>query len=160
MKLVDLLGTQNEEEFDNFDLTEIKEVLFSLQETDVIDIAHAELLQQKALRGADILVEYIGKLIKTVGYLDSQVNKTKNNASLNFKNSNGAKVTADQRRFAGEASPEVEELQIKLAKAKAAKSVLDRKYEILLKAHHHYKDIATGLRKTILGQQPHIPEGY
>jgi hypothetical protein len=29
--------------------------------------------------------------------------------------------------------------------------VLDKKYDILIKSHHHYKDIAQGLRKTILG---------
>ncbi len=165
VRLGDLLGDDLEEEFVSFDLTEIQQVLSKLQYTDAIDLAHAELLQQQALRGADILTEYLGKIVKTVGYLESKVNSTKNKVSLDYQAPDGSRTTADMRRWAGESSPEVEEVQIRLAKAKASKMVLEKKYDILIKSHHHYKDIAAGLRKTILGYTPptiqdKIPEGW
>lgn len=162
VRLGDLLGQDLEEEFINFDLTEIQNVLVSLNETDAIDLAHAEMLQQLSLRGADIITEYLGKVVKTVGFLEAKVNSTKNKAALNYQEPNGNKTTSDMKKWFSESSPEVEEVQIKLAKAKASKIVLEKKYDLLIKSHHHYKDIAAGLRKTILGYTatPVIPEGY
>lgn len=145
-----MIGTNSEEEFVNFDLTEIQEVLQALANTKPIDIAHAEVLQQKSLRGADILTEYLGKIIKTIGYLESKVSSTKNRVSLEYNASEG-KTTADMKKWAGECSPEVEELQVKLAKAKASKLVLEKKYDLLIRGHHFWKDLTTGMRKSILG---------
>lgn len=150
VRLGDFLGTELEENFIDFDLTEIQEVLIRLQETDAIDLAHAELLQQTALRGADVLTGYLAKIVKTVGYLEAKVNSTKNRVSLAYTATEG-RTTAEMKKWAGESSPEVEEIQIKLAKAKASKIVLEKKYDILIKSHHHYKDIAMGLRRTVLG---------
>jgi len=164
VRLGDLLGQDLEEEFVNFDLTEIQNVLQSLHETDAVDLAHAEILQQLSLRGADIVSEYLGKVVKTVGYLEAKVNSTKNKVSLEYTAPDGARTTADMKKWAGESSKEVEEVQIRLAKAKASKIVLEKKYDILIRSHHHYKDIASGLRRTILGYAPvnreKIPEGY
>lgn len=165
VRLGELMGIELEEDFSNFDLTEIQNVLGSLQEIDAIDLAHAELLQQQALRGADILTGYLGKIVKTVGYLEAKVNSTKNKVSLNYQAPDGARTTADMKKWAGESSPEVENVQIKLAIAKGSKLVLERKYEILVKAHHHFKDIAAGLRRTILGYSSgttndKVPDGY
>lgn len=167
VRLGDFLGTELEEDFLEFDLTEIQQVLERLQDIDAIDLSHAELLQQQSLRGADVITEYLGKIVKTVGYLETKVNSTKNRLSLDYQAPDGARTTADMKKWAGEASPEVEAVQIKLAKAKGSKLVLERKYEILIKSHHHFKDIATGLRKTILGYSlgattasEKVPEGY
>lgn len=163
VRLGDVLGSNLEEDFRNFDLTEIQEVLEQLRDIDAIDLAHAELLQQQALRGADILIGYLSKMVKTVGYLESQVNSTKNKVSLEYAAPDGARTTVDMKKWAGESSPEVEKVQIKLAEAKGAKIVLERKYEILIKSHHHFKDIAAGLRKSILGYNPgtsNAAEGY
>lgn len=163
VRLGDLLGSNLEEDFKNFDLSEIQEVLQQLQLVDAIDLAHAELLQQKALRGADLLAEHLSKMVKTVAYLESKVNSTKNKISLEYVAPDGARTTVEMKKWAGEASPEVEQVQIKLAEAKGAKIALERKYEILIKAHHHFKDIAAGLRKTILGYSSgndKVPEGY
>jgi hypothetical protein len=166
VRLGDFIGSELEEEFLNFDLSEIQQVLEKLQDTDAIDLAHAELLQQQALRGADVLTEYLGKIVKTVGYLEAKVNSTKNKVSLEYQAPDGSRTTADMKKWAGESSSEVEEIQIKLAKAKGSKLVLERKYEILIKSHHHYKDIASGLRRTILGYSlgtttnEKVPEGY
>lgn len=166
VKLADFLGNELEENFMDFDLTEIQQVLEGLQNVDAIDLSHAELLQQQALRGADIITEYLGKIVKTVGYLETKVNSAKNKASLKYQAPDGAKTTADMKKWAGESSPEVEEIQIKLAKAKGSKVVLEKKYDILIKSHHHWKDIANGLKKTILGYGANtnltdkIPEGY
>jgi hypothetical protein len=165
VRLGDLLGDSLEEEFFSFDLTEIQSVLMKLQYTEAIDLAHAELLQQQSLRGADILTEYLGKIVKTVGYLESKINSTKNKAALNYQEPNGNRTTSDMKKWYSESAPEVEEIQIRLAKAKASKMVLEKKYDILIKSHHHYKDIAAGLRRTILGYTPaqsqdKVPEGY
>jgi len=163
VRLGDVLGSNLEEDFKNFDLTEIQEVLEQLRDIDAIDLAHAELLQQQSLRGADIIVGYLSRIVKTVGYLESQVNSTKNKVSLEYAAPDGARTTVDMKKWAGESSPEVEKVQIKLAEAKGAKIVLERKYEILVKSHHHFKDIAAGLRKTILGYNSgtsNAGEGY
>jgi hypothetical protein len=69
VRLGDVLGSNLEEDFKDFDLTEIQEVLEQLRDIDAIDLAHAELLQQQSLRGADIIVGYLSKIVKTVGYL-------------------------------------------------------------------------------------------
>jgi len=165
VRLGDLMGTELEEDFLEFDLTDIQQVLENLRETDAIDLSHAEQLQQQALRGADILTGYLGKITKTVGYLEAKVNSTKNKVSLEYNAAEG-RTTMEMRKWAGESSPEVEEVQIKLAHAKASKLVLDRKFEILVKAHHHFKDIAQGLRKSILGYSSStpttepVPHGY
>jgi len=158
------IGDELEENFANFDLTEIQLVLSKLEQGEPIDLAHAEMLQQQALRGADILTEYLGKIVKTVGYLESKINSTKNAVSLAYQAPDNVRTTVEMRRWAGESSPEVEVVQIKLAKAKASKMVLEKKYDILIKSHYFYKEIAMGIRKTILGYSPmateKVPEGY
>lgn len=163
VRLGDFLGNELEENFMDFDLTEIQQVLEKLQNIDAIDLAHAEFLQQQSLRGADIITEYLGKIVKTVGYLETKVNSTKNKISLEYNAPDGARTTADMKKWAGESSSEVEEVLIKLAKAKGSKIVLEKKYDTLIRSHHHYKDIAAGLRRTILGYttvKERIPEGY
>jgi len=156
VSLGDLVGTDLEEDFLQFDLTDIQQVLENLREIEAIDLSHAEQLQQQALRGADILTGYLGKIVKTVGYLEAKVNSTKNKVSLEYNAVEG-RTTMEMRKWAGESAPAVEEVQIKLAKAKASKLVLERKYEILVKSHHHFKDIAQGLRKSILGYSSNTP---
>jgi hypothetical protein len=164
VRLGDFIGDKLEEDFSDFDLSEIQEVLEALETDDAIDLSHAEQLQQKALRGADILTEYLGKIIKTVGYLESKINSVKNAESLAYKAPDGSKTTTDMKIWAGNSSPEVEKISIALSKARASKMVLEKKYDILVRSHHHYKDIAAGLRRTILGysvkSNSNIPEGY
>ena len=164
VRLGDFVGTQLEENFLDFDLTEIQEVLLALREESAIDLSHAEMLQQKSLRGADILSEYLGKIVKTIGYLEAKINSTKNKVALEYVSLDGSRITMEMRRFAGEASPEVEELLIKLAKAKGSKSVLEKKYDIIIKCHHYHKDIAAGMRKSVLGynipNNEKVPQGW
>lgn len=165
VRLGEILGNELEVDFHNFDLSEVKQVLDNLQSIDAIDLAHAELLQQQALRGADVLTDYLGKIVKTVGYLEAKVASTKNKVSLEYTAPDGARTTLDMKKWAGESSPEVEAVQIKLASAKGSKLYLERKYELLIKSHHHFKDIAAGLRRTILGysqstSSERVPEGY
>lgn len=148
--LGDLVGENLEEDFTKFDLTEIKEVLQSLAEVEGIDLSHAEKLQQQALRGADLLSDYLSRMVKTTSYLEAKINSAKNKASLEYVNPEG-RTTADMKIWAGSCAPEVEKLNEQLARAKGSKSALEKKYDILIKAHHHFKDIATGLRRTVLG---------
>jgi len=149
VSLGNIIGNDLEENFSEFDLTEIQEVLEGLRQTEAIDLSHAESLQQQALRGADIISEYLGRIVKTIGYLEAQVNSKKNRAALNYKDPDGSRTTIEMKKWYGESAPEVEEIQIKLAKAKASKMVLEKKYDILIKSHHHWKEIAVGMRKTI-----------
>ena len=149
--LGNLIGSRMEEEFAEFDLTDIQNILSNLRNTTAIDLAHAETLQQQSLRGADIISEYLAKLVKTTSYLEAKLNSTKNKISLEYNSPDGGRTTAEAKKQAGEASPLVEELAGRLAVAKGSKSVLEKKYDILIKLHHHYKDIAAGLRKSVLG---------
>ena len=163
--LGDYIGNDLEDDFLSFDLTEIKKVLDALQSIDAIDLAHAEFLQQQALRGADILSEYLGKIVKTTAYLEGKVNTIKNKVSLEYEAPDGSKTTTDMKIWAAGASTEVADVQNKLARAKGSKIYLEKKYDILIKSHHHYKEIAMGLRKTVLGynnttNQEKIPEGW
>lgn len=144
-----LISDTLEEDFNSFDLTPIQNVLSSLANEQPIDLAHADKLQQQALRGADLLSEFIGRIVKTVSYLESQANIVKNKASLNYVSPDNSKVTMEMRKWAGEVSSEAEEIQIKLARAKACKVVLEKKYELLIKSHHYYKDIASSYRRVI-----------
>ena len=144
-----MMGSLSEDDFSSFDITEIQNVLSTLSGTDAIDLAHAELLQQQALRGADILSEYLGKVIKTVSFLETKINSAKNKAALNYKAPDGIKTTADMKKWAGESDPEVEEFAYRLAKAKGSKSVLEKKYDILIKTHHHYKEITAGMKRSM-----------
>jgi hypothetical protein len=162
----DLVGEELEEEFLHFDLTEIQQVLAKLQYTEAIDLPHAEVLQQQSLRGADILCEHLSKLVKTVSYLEGKLNSVKNKAALNYTSPDGSRVTMEMRKFYAESAPDVEELQEKLAKAKASKTLLEKKFDIIMKSHYYYRDVAAGLRKTILGYslpavtaEP-VPEGW
>ena len=168
VRLGDIIGTKLEEEFLEFDLTEVQELLSRLRETDPIDLAHAEFLQQQSLRAADLLSEFLGKIVKTIGCLEAQVNSKKNKAALDYKSPDGSRTTVEMKKWYGECAPEVEETQIKLAKAKASKMVIEKKYDILIKLHHHEKDIANGIRRSInVGYQNNdapnnekIPMGY
>ncbi len=145
----DIIGKENEDKFLKFDLTEVQNLVSNLQSLGVDDINHAMHLQQEALRCADILAEYLGKIVKTISYLEAKLSSKKNSVALNYDPPTGTRPSIELRKMAGESDSEVEELQVKLAKAKGAKSVLDRKFDIVVKSHHHYKDIAMGLRKTI-----------
>lgn len=158
-KLGDFIGGDTEDNFADFDLTEIQNVLANLQSTEIIsDIGQAERLQQKALRGADILIEYLGKITKTVGILESQINKTKNAISLNYKSPENVKITADIRVLAAGASSEVEALFIKLSRAKASKLVLEKKYDLIIKSHYYFKEIAASYKQTIIGYNRNSPD--
>lgn len=146
-----MIGNDMIESFENFDLTETQQVLQQLANTDAIDIAHAEKLQQLSLRCADVLIEYVAKLIKTTSYLESKIGSLKNKAALEYKPAGGERITADMRKFASEADPKVEELSILLARVKGAKSLVEKKYDTLLKSHYFYKDVCVGMRKGIVG---------
>ena len=111
-------------------------------------------MQQKALYCADLTIEFLGKIVKTVSYLESKISTARNTAARDFKTTDGSKITADMRRWAADNSPEAESLNVALGRAKASKMVLEKKFDILIKQHHLYKDVAAGLRKTILGYTP------
>jgi len=141
-----VVGNSFTDDFETFDISEVKVVLKSLSLEDAIDIAHAEMLQLKSLYAADLLIEHIAKLVKIVSYLESKINSVKSKVSLQYKEKDG-KTTAEMKKQAGESNPEVLELGERLAKAKGAKVFLEKKYDILIKLHHYYKDITNSQKK-------------
>ena len=147
--VADVIGREDYDKFLDFDLTEVQNLVSNLQSTGCDNAAIAMNLQQQALRCADILSEYLGKIVKTMSYLDAKIVTKKNSIALHYSNPNSPKPSIELRKMAAEADEDVEELTLQLAKAKGTKSVLEKKYDIVVKAHHHYKDIATGLRRTI-----------
>ena len=166
--LEEFIGEGMEDDFLDFDLSEIQEILNNLKNTNAIDLAHSEYLQQRCLNGADVLIEYLGKLTKMAGFYETKINTAKNKASLEYQSPDGKKASTDIRIWAGAVAPEVEELQIKMAKIKASRLVIEKKYDLLIKAHHHWKSISDGYKKSILGysapvfndEKDEIPEGY
>jgi hypothetical protein len=151
VRVKDIVGDTLDDAIFEFDLTEVQNVVSKLQSEDVPTLAQAERLCQEALRGADILSEYLAKVHKIMNYLDAKVATTRNKIALDYVPPDGARNSIELRKMAGEASQEVLDLEINLAKVKGAKTLLEKKYDIIIKSHHHYKDIATGLRKTING---------
>jgi len=147
----DIMGS-GEDKFSDFDLTEIQEILQHLASDQLSDIPHAEMVQVKTLRAADLLSEYLSRIVKTTSMLESKVSSLKNKVALEYDP--GSKVTADMRKYASESDPDVVALQETLARAKGAKALLEKKYDVIIKYHHHAKDITQGLRKTILGHSP------
>lgn len=147
-----LVGTDLVEDFNQWDFSEIEKVLQQLAMAEIPDLSHAELLQQQALRGADLISEYLSKMVKTVSYLESKLNSVKNKAALEFKPSEGQKATADMRKQFGESAPEVDQLSAQLARSKGAKVLLEKKFDLIIRCHYQYKEVAAGLRKTILRQ--------
>jgi hypothetical protein len=155
-----ILGGELVDNFEDFDLTQVQQTLAGLAADSAIDIAHAEMLQQKTLYAAELLIEYIAKLVKTVSFLETKLNSVKNKTSLEYKTVDGSRTTADMKKQAGEASPEVEKIGVLLAKAKGSKTLLERKYEILIKSHHYYKDIGIGMRKGIVSTNNNTDIGW
>lgn len=140
-----------EDDFLNFDLSEITEVLSTLQSDIPVDLAQAENMQRLSLRATDVLSEYLVKIIKIIGVLESNLNRKKNEILLTYEAPKG-KTTADMRKAASESNEEVEEISNKISKAKAAKIYLDKKYDIVMKTHYYYRDVAEGYKRTIVGQ--------
>jgi hypothetical protein len=154
-----LMGSQNIEPFEEFDLTEVQKVLKSLRDNEAFDIAHAEFLQHRSLYAAEILIDMIAKLIKTSGFIESRVNTVKNRAALEYKcEDDKVRVTAEMRKQAGESHPEVEQLGLLLAKTKGARSALEKKYDVLIKMHYYFKELAQGQKQSVItGTSKSIP---
>lgn len=135
--------------FLEFDLTDIQDIVKELQNETVADLAAADNLQRRALVGADICSEHIAKLVKIITYLDVKESKIRNKTALEFKTDDGKSASVQLRKFAADASEEAEQVAYVIAKAKGTKTLLEKKYEVLIKAHHFYKEQAQTLRKTI-----------
>lgn len=149
-----ILGNDNVEAFKDFDLTEVQNVLKNLAVEDPFDIAHAEWLQQRALYGADLLIDMSAKMVKSVGYLESRLNSVKNKCALDYKGEDGVRVTAEMRKAASESAPAVSEISELLAQAKGAKFAVEKKLDLILKSHYHFKDLASNMKQGIISGAP------
>jgi len=148
--LSNFIGKTFDDNFEEFDLVEIQQVLASLKsEEPIVDISKCEWFQQKALRGSDVISEYLGKIVKLTSFFESKINSAKNKAALEYTAKEG-RTTAEMKKQAGECSPDIEQWVEKLAKVKAAKTLLEKKYDTLVRTHYHYKEIANGLRRGMI----------
>lgn len=141
------LGFNDIEEYENFDISEAQYVLKKLAIEQPMDLAEYEKLQQRSLYAADLLVEYMTKLNKTISILENKIDVKRSKVFLEYKSPDG-KTTAEMRKSASESDSEISLLNEQVGKAKGAKFFLDKKYELLIKAHHHYKDLASSIRNT------------
>jgi hypothetical protein len=153
-----IVGTDFSDSFENFDLTQVQSVLSSLSFDGVIDIAHSEQIQQRTLYAADLITTYLAKLVKIVSFLESKVNSTKNKVALAYKSPDG-KTTGEMKKQAGESSTEVEGISVALAKAKGAKALLEKKYDILLKLHYMSKELSGNQKQSIISEKKNIGWG-
>lgn len=148
-----LVGSDLIEDFSNWEFSEIEIVLQALSKEDATDLKQVEKLQRESLRGADLISDYLSKMVKTVSFLESKLNSVKNKAALDYSPpKEGSRVTADVRRLVAESAPEVEEISGQLARCRGAKVFLEKKFDILIRAHYFYKEVAGGLRRTTLGR--------
>lgn len=148
--LKDIVVKDDMDAYLSFDMTEIDVILSSLKNTTACDIATSEFLQQQSLRCADIIAELLSQIVYVYSNLESELSFVKNKTSFDFKPSDDKKNTADMRKYAGESHSNIPQLTQKISAAKAARDLCQRKYELLIKAHHHYKEISTSMRKTII----------
>jgi hypothetical protein len=152
MKIRDVIGESVDEAFLDYDYTRIQETLNEISNNDTPDIAHAQYLQHKCLVAADILAEYSGKIIKHLSYLENKLTSIRNKYALEYRDPITNKATGEMRAFAVKSCPDADEYEENLARAKGVKALLDKKFDILIKAHHLYKDVANQLIRTIPGE--------
>lgn len=146
--LGNILGQDLVENFSSWDLSEIEEVIAILSVGDAYNLSLAEHLQRQTLHGANILATYLAKMAKCISYLESHLMLLKSQVALQIS---GEKITTAQRAEAVENDSKVQESLQTLLKTKGIKSLLEKKLEILLRANFHYKEVAQGLRRTVLG---------
>ena len=165
--LGELLGNDMVENFEDFDLTEVQKVLKSLAVEDAMDVSFCAYLQQRSLYGAELLIDMSAKMVKTVGYLESKINSVKNKCALEYKHPDDkVRVTAEMRKSASESDPKVDELSLMLAKCKGAKFALEKKLDLILKSHYHFKELAaaqnqgviSGTAKASMGSSGDLPK--
>lgn len=145
----DIIGNGFDDEFEDFDMTEIQELVSELQSNQLPDLASSEYMMQRSLRCADLIGEYLCKLVKLVSYYEALANKTKYAVALAYEDPKGGKTTQEAKKWAGESSVELLEIEIKIAKIKGAKAVLEKKFEIVIRMFHSIKDMASGMRKSL-----------
>ncbi len=153
--LGDLIGKKDIEDFQDFDLSEVQNVLNHLAKEDPFDIAHCQWLQQRALYGADLLIDMNAKMIKTIGFIEARLNSVKNKCALDYKpEDDKIRITAEMRKAASESDPKVEDLNLQLAKAKGAKQALEKKLDLVLKSHYHFKSLCDDMKQGIISGVP------
>ena len=146
-----ILGNDNVDAFEDFDMTEVQKVLKNLAVEEGFDIAHVEWLQQRCLYGVEILIDMSAKMVKTVSFLESRINSVKNKVALEYKHPDEkVRLTAEMRKAAAESSEEVEQLGILLARSKGAKLAVEKKMDLLLKSHYHFKELAANQKQGII----------
>ena len=152
----DLLNT--EIDLENFDLTEVQEIISEMREMEVIDLAHADLKQQMCLFLADKLNDHCAVLTKQISKLESNLSVEKNKASLDYKAEEG-KTTTDMKVWAGNCAPKVIEIQNSLASLKGVLFLLSKKSDLVLKSFYYFKALSDSYRRTTaLGFNPVIAD--
>ncbi len=161
MKIRDIIGDKMEEDFLEFDYTYIQETLNEVSNSATPNLAMAEYLQFKCLSAADVLIEYSGKLIKYSTYLDNKITSMRNRHAMEFYAAN-PKAAADIRAMSLKSCPDADELENTSAQLKGTRAIIEKKFDLLIKAHHHYKEVASRLNRMIPSEngRPGSEKGY
>jgi hypothetical protein len=145
----DIIGDNVEEDFLNFDVSFIQETLNEVSNSATPDLAHAEYLCHKCIVAANQLAEYLGRLVKYSSFLENKISSIRNKYALDYKPVDGGKTTADMRNLALKSCADADIYEETLAKLKGTRTSMEKKFDILIKDHHLYKDIASRLNRII-----------
>lgn len=130
---------------EKLDVSEITELTDSIPKDGNVDIAIAEVMATKFLRGADRCAEILAQLTWWEGKKDDEKRHALSTAFLVTAGQRGLK-TATEKKVYAEGDPEYLKACDASNRAKAMKQWFKNKHESLVSAHYLMKDIAKGGR--------------
>jgi hypothetical protein len=130
---------------EKIDISEIKELTDAIPKDGNVDVAIAESLATKFLRGADRCAEILAQLTWWEAKMEDEKRHAIAKASLVTAAQKGLKTATDRRTYA-DADPECLKACEASNKAKAMKQWFKNKHDSLVSAHYLMKDIAKGGR--------------
>jgi hypothetical protein len=130
---------------ERIDISEIRELTDSIPKDGNVDVAIAEVLATKFLRGADRCSEILAQLTWWEARMDDGKRRALAQASLVTAVAKGLKTAIEKRTYA-EGDPEYLKACEAANRAKAMKQWFKNKHESLVSAHYLMKEIAKGGR--------------
>lgn len=130
---------------EKLDVSEITELTESIPKDGNVDVAIAEALATKFLRGADRCAEFLAQMTWWEAKMDDEKRRALAHATLITADSKGLK-TATEKKVYADGDPNYLKACEASNKAKAMKQWFKNKHESLVSAHYLMKDIAKGGR--------------
>jgi len=141
MRIKDEIGETFEDDFMEFDLTLVHDLLDDINNNSAPDLYQAEDLRRRTIVGMRMLTQYEGRLIKITNYLNSKIPAIRSKYAIHYTNEGKKDPTDKTRDYAFKSCPDAEPFEKTLAQATAARTVVQKKYELLSKAHYMYRDL-------------------